>query len=102
MTLRIRFRSTEPPAVRTATASPIRGPASSGRHHGEEPVAVAPVVPQCHVLRTTRERPLRRQPDATVHSHSEESIAETLSVRIGGIELRLAADAPLRARSLSR
>jgi len=33
---------------------------------------------------------------ATVHSHSEESIAQTLSVRIGGIELGLAADAPLR------
>ena len=32
----------------------------------------------------------------TVHSHSEESIAETLSVRIGGIEVGLAADAPLR------
>jgi hypothetical protein len=34
--------------------------------------------------------------NATVHSHSEESIAQTLSVRIGGIELGLAADAPLR------
>jgi hypothetical protein len=32
----------------------------------------------------------------TVHSHSEESIAETLSVRVGRIELSLAADTPFR------
>jgi hypothetical protein len=31
---------------------------------------------------------------ATVHSHAEESIAETLPVRIGGLEFRLAANAP--------
>jgi hypothetical protein len=32
----------------------------------------------------------------TVHSHSEESIAETLSVRVGGVELRLTADTTFR------
>lgn len=49
------------------------------------------------LARTTTSAPLGvSRLRATVHSHSEESIAETLSVRIGSIELGLAADAPLR------
>jgi hypothetical protein len=59
--------------------------------------AAIPVVLQCHATRTTTRAPFGvSRMNATVHSHSEESIAETLSVRIGGIELGLAADAPLR------
>jgi hypothetical protein len=33
---------------------------------------------------------------ATVHSHSEESIAETLPVGVSGVEIRFTADAPFR------
>jgi len=50
------------------------------------------MAPLCGV----RPRTARVILGATVHSHGEESIAQTLSVRIGGIELGFAADAPLR------